>query len=214
MERADMTERTCPHCGDPMPNPRRVQCGKPACRAAWQRERVRDYQRKRSAAGHKREHWTCERTCIECSAVFASTKPDAKYCSTGKDSCEAKAKRGVNLKTGEPARVRIKRTPIALVGDRACDAYKEALLADGCVYCGGPASGMDHIQPRNTGGDDGWDNWTPCCKDCNGQKGTLPLLAYLLWRQVYPKHKELREEIRSIHTMRPDPGVAGGLKAA
>jgi hypothetical protein len=37
--------RPCPYCHDPMLNPRRVQCGKPDCKQAFQRDRVRKWQR-------------------------------------------------------------------------------------------------------------------------------------------------------------------------
>lgn len=33
----------CPHCGTPMSNPRRVQCGAADCKRAWQRQRMRTY---------------------------------------------------------------------------------------------------------------------------------------------------------------------------
>lgn len=38
--------KNCPHCGDPMRNPRRVQCGKPECAKRAKAERMRDYMRK------------------------------------------------------------------------------------------------------------------------------------------------------------------------
>ena len=38
--------KPCPHCGDPMANPRRVQCGKPECKKRAKAERMRDYMRK------------------------------------------------------------------------------------------------------------------------------------------------------------------------
>ena len=38
--------KSCPHCGDLMPNPRRVQCGKPECAKRAKAERMRGYMRK------------------------------------------------------------------------------------------------------------------------------------------------------------------------
>jgi hypothetical protein len=41
--------RPCPYCGDPMLNPRRVQCGEPDCKRAFQRDRVRKWHREYQA---------------------------------------------------------------------------------------------------------------------------------------------------------------------
>lgn len=49
IKRQAANARPCPYCGDPMPNPRRVQCGKPDCKRTFQRDRVRKWQREYQA---------------------------------------------------------------------------------------------------------------------------------------------------------------------
>lgn len=59
--------------------------------------------------------------------------------------------------------------------------WKAVILADPCVYCGGPASQMEHIQPRARGGKNGWTNIAPACMPCNTFKLERPLW-WALWR--------------------------------
>lgn len=42
-----------------------------------------------------------------------------------------------------------------------------------CVYCGKPASHVDHLTPQSRGGGDNIDNLVPCCAACNIAKGTM-----------------------------------------
>lgn len=39
-----------------------------------------------------------------------------------------------------------------------------------CAYCGGKATTIDHIFPRDRGGASTWDNTVACCFDCNHAK--------------------------------------------
>ncbi len=39
-----------------------------------------------------------------------------------------------------------------------------------CVYCGSPASTIDHVLPRSRGGQASWANLVACCLRCNGRK--------------------------------------------
>jgi 5-methylcytosine-specific restriction endonuclease McrA len=39
-----------------------------------------------------------------------------------------------------------------------------------CIYCGRPATTVDHILPRSRGGTDDPDNVVPACKACNSAK--------------------------------------------
>lgn len=48
-ERAQRPARPCPHCGDPMTNPRRAQCSKSDCVKRTKAERMRGYMRSRRA---------------------------------------------------------------------------------------------------------------------------------------------------------------------
>src|ERR1044072_8630558 len=45
VQRRAANARPCPYCADPMLNPRRAQCGKQDCKRAFQRDRVREWQR-------------------------------------------------------------------------------------------------------------------------------------------------------------------------
>jgi hypothetical protein len=88
---------------------------------------------------------------------------------------------------------------------------KEILKSDPCSYCGQYETeddefsriGIDHIVPSIAGGDDEWDNWTACCRRCNAQKGTLPLLGYMLWRRVAPQKAAIEAEAKTIQALRP-----------
>ena len=44
-----------------------------------------------------------------------------------------------------------------------------------CVYCGGEASGFDHLQPLSKGGEHVAENLAPCCQPCNSTKNNKPI---------------------------------------
>lgn len=48
-----------------------------------------------------------------------------------------------------------------------------------CVYCGGLATGFDHIVPKSRGGKDTEDNLVHCCKRCNETKNCYSLTEFL-----------------------------------
>lgn len=48
-----------------------------------------------------------------------------------------------------------------------------------CSYCGGKATGFDHIIPTSRGGSDEDSNKVPCCFDCNRIKNDKPLVDFL-----------------------------------
>jgi hypothetical protein len=48
-----------------------------------------------------------------------------------------------------------------------------------CSYCGGKATGVDHIISKAKGGSDSSDNTTPCCGKCNEFKGVKNLVDFL-----------------------------------
>ncbi|MED1953961.1 HNH endonuclease [Brevibacillus centrosporus] len=48
-----------------------------------------------------------------------------------------------------------------------------------CQYCGGTATGFDHIIPTSKGGLDLDENKVPCCVRCNNAKATQTLAAFL-----------------------------------
>jgi len=47
---------------------------------------------------------------------------------------------------------------------------------DPCVYCGGVATTIDHIQPKSLGGTNDIENLAPMCKKCNNDKGGSSVL--------------------------------------
>ena len=48
-----------------------------------------------------------------------------------------------------------------------------------CEYCGGEATGVDHIIPTSAGGLDVDGNVVACCLRCNASKNSRPLLTFL-----------------------------------
>lgn len=85
--------------------------------------------------------------------------------------------------------------------------YKKVIRFDVCSYCGekGPST-LDHITPKSKGGNGSWRNLTSACNECNGLKGDLSLLDFLIRRSngdIYKKDKKVGEEINIlIGTMR------------
>lgn len=39
-----------------------------------------------------------------------------------------------------------------------------------CQYCGAPADGIDHVQPRSRNGPHEWENVVAACRQCNARK--------------------------------------------
>lgn len=70
--------------------------------------------------------------------------------------------------------------------DAEAIAYAEVIGHDPCVYCGGPADTLDHIEPISRSFNSDWDNLAPACRPCNSAKGTRKLLIHLLHRNVMP----------------------------
>lgn len=60
--------------------------------------------------------------------------------------------------------------------------YVDAILGDPCVYCGGRADSIDHIQPVSKGGRNHWSNIAPACRSCNSGKKDRDLLTYMTRR--------------------------------
>ena len=54
-----------------------------------------------------------------------------------------------------------------------------------CVYCGAPATSLDHVVPRSRGGAHAWDNVVSACSRCNHIKAdrTVADLGWRLARQ-------------------------------
>lgn len=62
-------------------------------------------------------------------------------------------------------------------------ATQSWLWGDPCVYCGAPATTLEHIQAKATGGLDEWPNFAAACRQCNSYKCVTPLLLFLLERK-------------------------------
>jgi hypothetical protein len=84
--------------------------------------------------------------------------------------------------------------------DAETKEYVPIILADPCSYCGAPLElgfhgTVDHIEPREEGGDDHWTNMTPACKRCNSAKRDRPLLLFLARRHgCYEFRRDLDRE--------------------
>lgn len=64
--------------------------------------------------------------------------------------------------------------------------YADILRRDVCSYCGAAVEHIDHIEPVSKGGGNEWENLTGACQPCNGSKGDMPLLHFLLRRALSP----------------------------
>jgi hypothetical protein len=187
-----VAEGTCAECGTELTPGRRRYCTT-RCRKAAERKRYRAK--------------LVPMDCAHCGTTFTGhrwhDKSRARYCSP---DCQAEAKR---LRYGHPcehgwigrrscpecAETRTLRS-VVLAAQRTAARERaeemEHLAADPCAYCGTPGPhGIDHIDPTSTGGADDPSNWTACCHRCNGQKGTLPLLPFLLWKQLKPYAEQM-----------------------
>lgn len=89
---------------------------------------------------------------------------------------------------------------------RMAGAYKQAMTHDPCAYCGGTATGWDHITPRHHGGSNSWTNLTGCCKTCNSSKTAHPLLLYMLARRV---RADIADQLRELSTITGNPYARG-----
>lgn len=55
-----------------------------------------------------------------------------------------------------------------------------------CVYCGHPATTIDHVVPKVCGGESTWENTVSSCKRCNTRKGQKTLLESGLRLTITP----------------------------
>ena len=53
-----------------------------------------------------------------------------------------------------------------------------------CCYCGGYGNTVDHIIPKDLGGESTWDNLVACCESCNSEKTNIPL-AVIGWKMRF-----------------------------
>lgn len=138
--------RPCPYCSAPMTNPRRVQCGAPACKLRFHSERQADFQNK-----HKAEHGVYYSrqydkpkqipiTCAQCGAKAVVTKTTARYCS---HACWYDAGYGVDRTPSPTRRSRARRRLERAAEGTAADI---AWVVGKCTRCG------EGFTRRRTGG--------------------------------------------------------------
>ena len=80
-----------------------------------------------------------------------------------------------------------------------------------CVYCGVPATSIDHVVPRSRGGRHEWDNVVSACRRCNHVKADRTV-ADLGWR-LHPPQEPTGTAWRILGTGRSDPSWAPYLEA-
>jgi 5-methylcytosine-specific restriction endonuclease McrA len=73
-----------------------------------------------------------------------------------------------------------------------------------CVYCGAPATSLDHVVPRSRGGQHSWENVVAACGRCNHQKADRPLHE-LGWRIPHPPAAPTGAAWRILGSRRMDP---------
>jgi 5-methylcytosine-specific restriction endonuclease McrA len=73
-----------------------------------------------------------------------------------------------------------------------------------CVYCGAPATSIDHVLPRSRGGRHEWDNVVSACHRCNHVKGDR-VVGELGWRMRALPAPPTGLAWRIIGTGRSDP---------
>jgi 5-methylcytosine-specific restriction endonuclease McrA len=80
-----------------------------------------------------------------------------------------------------------------------------------CVYCGVPATSIDHVVPRSRGGRHEWDNVVSACRRCNHVKADRTV-AEIGWR-LHPPQEPSGSAWRVLGTGRSDPSWAPYLAA-
>ena len=112
----------------------------------------------------------------------------------------------VRTGVGVPAVVRL--TRFVRVPYRATvPLTRKAVFArDGgrCVYCGAPATSLDHVVPRSRGGGHTWDNVVSACARCNHVKADRAV-SDLGWRMRRPPTAPTGAAWRVVGSRRVDP---------
>jgi 5-methylcytosine-specific restriction endonuclease McrA len=73
-----------------------------------------------------------------------------------------------------------------------------------CVYCGAPATSIDHVVPRSRGGPHSWDNVVSACRRCNHVKGDRHI-GEIGWRLGQIPRQPVGMAWRILGTGRHDP---------
>lgn len=62
-----------------------------------------------------------------------------------------------------------------------------------CIYCGGIATGKDHVVPVTSGGRDVIHNVVPACIDCNRKKSAIPVEVWVT--RKFDNHEEILDRV-------------------
>ncbi len=62
------------------------------------------------------------------------------------------------------------------------EEWSVVLRRDPCVYCGERGGTVEHVNPR--GPRSPVSNGVGACEKCNGERGSVPLIYYLIWRST------------------------------
>jgi len=73
-----------------------------------------------------------------------------------------------------------------------------------CVYCGAPATSLDHVVPKSRGGQHAWDNVVAACSRCNHAKADRSV-ADLGWRLPRQPKAPTGAAWRVLGSRRVDP---------
>ena len=73
-----------------------------------------------------------------------------------------------------------------------------------CVYCGAPATSIDHVVPKSRGGQHVWENVVSCCRRCNHAKADRTI-SDLGWRMRRAPHAPTGVSWRILSTWRVHP---------
>lgn len=188
-----MEQTTCPYCGDEMSHPRRVQCGNPDCHRRYQNDRCRKWSRENRDRTYEYGRTTYQRECCICGGTFTTRRKDGRYCGTAGNCANAWPhwlRDSALTSSGREPR-------------RSEDvAYRRAMRDDPCAYCGRPTTQLDHIEPRSTGGADGWSNRAGTCASCNGRKMDMPMLHWMAWKLHHDEFAPWNELRKNICTRR------------
>lgn len=121
-----------------------------------------------------------EQLCVRCEKPFAIA---SNYGPNHQRYCSARCREYVHNRRRHTKNIalRLHAGPVgAVITNKDVGAYRRALRADPCSYCGGPSDTLDHINPQANGGQNDDDNLAASCQPCNASKQTLSLLHFVL----------------------------------
>ena len=129
-----------------------------------------------------------EHPCVTCGHVFRASNSQCQACRKGGrqcitcgrthrrltlecDSCSGRSRTHTNAR-------RARKQAAEVTGPLPGSVYVEVLASGPCVYCGAPATHVDHIRPLIRGGHEARYNLAPACQPCNQNKHTKLLIHW------------------------------------